>query len=289
VRIDRPDQPDEPGDAHVARHIRLARDHPDTASSVRIGAISADSSANSSQAGPDSGLRAERNATHRAAVDAVYRQDAIDRSHARIEKLEPEKIAPSMRRIEDAGPEFHAAGKGDRLRDKGRLAERADLKKGEVPRAPDDVPVASRGGSYPADHNGWIRDRAVRGDQGGKHHVVPGTSALLDDYELPQGYTSSPALKRDPYHPDSVAGRSVANRELYAATSRDKAASLGYTTRIPAQKVPFDSHGQDAFTNGKTYITPDIDGHNVTNGWKMLNRRGKRIGTYDFELKHVKE
>ncbi len=81
----------------------------------------------------------------------------------------------------------------------------------------------------------------------------------------------------------------MANRELYAATSRDQASFLGYTKRIPVQKVFFDSHGQDAFTNGKTYITPDIDGHNVTDGWKMLNRRGKRIGTYDFELNYVKE
>ena len=289
MRIDRSDQADEPGDAHVVRHVPLARDNPEDARSVRTGAISADSSANSPRAGSDSRLRAERNAAHRAAVDAVYRQDAIVRSHARMEKPESEKIIPAMRRIEDADPEVHAAGKGDRRRGNGRLAESTDLNKGEVPQAPDDVPVASRGASVPADHNGWMRDRAVRGDQGGKRRVTPGTSALVHDYKLPQGYTSSPALKRDPYHPDSVAGRSVANRELYAATSRDQAAFLGYTKRIPAQKVFFDSHGQDAFTNGKTYITPDIDGHNVTSGWKMFNRRGVRLGTYDFELNHVKE
>ena len=103
------------------------------------------------------------------------------------------------------------------------------------------------------------------------------------------GYKSAPALKGDPYHPDSVAARSMANQELYAGTSRDRAATLGYTTRISAQKAPFDSHGQEVFTNGKTYITPDVDGHNVTNGWKMFNRRGARIGTYDSELNYVKE
>jgi hypothetical protein len=289
VRIDRPDQADEPGDAHVAGHGRLARDDPNTSSCARIGAISGDRSANSPRAESDSGLRAERNAAQRAAVDAVYRQDAIDRSHGRMEKLEPEKVRVSMRRIETVDPEFHAANQGGRLKDKGRLAEPADLKKGKAPQAVDDVPAVSRGGSDPADHNGWIPDLAVRGDRGGKHRAVPDTSALVHDYELPQGYTSSPALKRDPYHPDSVAGRSAANREVYSATSRDQAASLGYTTRIPAQKVFFDSHGQDAFTNGKTYITPDIDGHNVTSGWKMFNRRGVRLGTYDFELNFVKE
>jgi len=43
------------------------------------------------------------------------------------------------------------------------------------------------------------------------------------------------------------------------------------------------------FTNGKSYITRDVDGHNVTNGWKMFSRRGARIGTYDSELNYVKE
>jgi hypothetical protein len=290
VRIDQPDQADEPSDAHAARHGRLARDNPNTASSVRIGAISGDSSANSPRAESDSGLRAERNAAQRAAVDAVYRQDAIDRGHARKEKLEPENVTSSMRRIEAADAEFHAAGHAGPLEAKARFAEPADLKKGEVPRAPDGgMPAATRGGSVPAEHNGWIRDRAIRGDRGGEHRAVPATSALVHHNDLPQGYTSSPALKRDPYHPDSVAGRSAANRDLYAATSRDQAAFLGYTTRIPAQKVFFDSHGQDAFTNGKTYITPDIDSHNVTSGWKMFNRRGVRLGTYDFELNYVKE
>jgi len=90
-------------------------------------------------------------------------------------------------------------------------------------------------------------------------------------------------------HPDSVAARSAANQELYAATSRDRAAALGYATRIPAQKAPFDSRGQEVFTNGKSYITRDVDGHNVTNGWKMFSRRGARIGTYDSELNYVKE
>ncbi len=122
---------------------------------------------------------------------------------------------------------------------------------------------------------------------------VKGTGRLAPDADhdgdLPKGYKSAPALKGDPYHPDSVAARSAANRELYAATSRDQAAILGYTTRISAQKAPFDSHGQEVFTNGKNYITPDVDGHNVSNGWKMFNRRGARIGTYDAELNYVKE
>ncbi|TLQ44611.1 toxin C-terminal domain-containing protein [Streptomyces marianii] len=107
--------------------------------------------------------------------------------------------------------------------------------------------------------------------------------------DLPEGYTSSPALKGDPYHPDSVAERSRQNRELYAGTVADRAGALGYRTRIPAQKAPFNSHGQVVFSNGKNYITPDVDGHNVTDGWKMFNRRGQRIGTYDPDLNYLKE
>jgi putative RNase toxin 21 of polymorphic toxin system len=118
---------------------------------------------------------------------------------------------------------------------------------------------------------------------------LKGEVSSAEAADLPEGYTSSPALKGDPYHPDSVASRSTVNQELYAATSRDRAAALGYTTRIPAQKAPFDSHGQEVFTNGKNYITSDVDGHNVTDGWKMFNKRGARIGTYDSELHYVKE
>jgi hypothetical protein len=184
-----------------------------------------------------------------ANVAAVYRQYAIDHGHARVEKLENEPATPSMRRIEAEDPEPQMVGLDDRPKDRGRMVETAEPKEG-------------------------------------KEGEAPQTS---NDCELPEGYTSSPALKRDPYHPDSVAARSAGNQELYAATSRDRAAALGYTTRIPAQKSPFDSHGQEVFTNGKSYITPDVDGHNFTNGWKMFSRRGARIGTYDSELNYVKE
>ncbi|AGN86993.1 hemagglutinin repeat-containing protein [Enterobacter sp. R4-368] len=69
----------------------------------------------------------------------------------------------------------------------------------------------------------------------------------------------------------------------------DKAAkNLGFGPRIPPYKVPFNSHGQPAYFDGKTYITPDIDSHNVTNGWKMFDRKGNRMGTYDENLNRIK-
>ena len=153
---------------------------------------------------------------------------------------------------------------------------------------PDTATLTERTVAYRAKVDADSRQYAI--DQGhARVDVGPRTPTLVPDYDLPEGYTPSPALKRDPYHPDSVAVRSAGNQELYAATSRDRADALGYTTRIPAQKAPFDSHGQEVFTNGKNYITPDVDGHNVTDGWKMFSRRGARIGTYDSELNYVKE
>ncbi|MET7671839.1 toxin C-terminal domain-containing protein [Micromonospora luteifusca] len=56
-----------------------------------------------------------------------------------------------------------------------------------------------------------------------------------------------------------------------------------------SSKAPFNSHGQTVFSNGKNYITRDIDGHNVTVGWKMFNRQGQRIGTYDADLNYLKD
>ncbi|MFD7315155.1 polymorphic toxin-type HINT domain-containing protein [Streptomyces sp. NPDC059883] len=124
------------------------------------------------------------------------------------------------------------------------------------------------------------------------YYVLAAATPVLvhnSNCDLPEGNTSSPALKGDPYHPDSVAARSQQNRELYAGTVGDRAGALGYRTRIPAQKAPFNSHGQVVFSNGKNYITPDVDGHNVSDGWKMFNRKGQRIGTYDPDLNYLKE
>lgn len=107
---------------------------------------------------------------------------------------------------------------------------------------------------------------------------------------LPEGYRSSPALEGDPYHPDAVEERSRKNQARYGSTVADLAGDLGYGTRIPPQKARalFDSHGQAVFFNGKNYITPDVDGHNVV-GWKMFDRSGRRIGTYDRDLNYVKK
>ncbi|MFT4929623.1 MAG: hypothetical protein ACI8WB_005758 [Phenylobacterium sp.] len=58
------------------------------------------------------------------------------------------------------------------------------------------------------------------------------------------------------------------------------AKTLGYSLK----KVSFNTRNQSAFFNGKNYISLDIDGHNATNGWKVFDRVGKRIGTWNFNL-----
>jgi hypothetical protein len=105
-----------------------------------------------------------------------------------------------------------------------------------------------------------------------------------------------PALRGDPYHPDSVANRQQDMQEnLQRRYGSDLEASppfnavtvaneLGYSRRISPQRAPFNSHGQPVFTDGRRYITPDVDQHKVTNGWKMFDRRGRRIGTYSPDL-----
>ncbi|EFF0799042.1 TPA: hypothetical protein RY436_003478 [Escherichia albertii] len=40
---------------------------------------------------------------------------------------------------------------------------------------------------------------------------------------------------------------------------------------------------------GKNHITPDVDSHNVTNGWKIFDRKGNRTGTYDDKLNRIKD
>ena len=67
----------------------------------------------------------------------------------------------------------------------------------------------------------------------------------------------------------------------------DKAAELGF------DRTNYRSHGQPVYKKGNRYISPDVDGHNVSNGWKMadsvrnLGRKNTRMGTYDADLNRI--
>lgn len=89
--------------------------------------------------------------------------------------------------------------------------------------------------------------------------------------------------------PDGPGKDDLAYLALKGKEAQEAAKNLGFDRRIPPQKAPFNSHGQPVYSDGKNYITPDIDSHNVTNGWKMFDRKGNRIGTYDSELNRIKD
>jgi RHS repeat-associated protein len=66
--------------------------------------------------------------------------------------------------------------------------------------------------------------------------------------------------------------------------ARAAAERLGYNKVV--KDPPFNSHGQKVFTNGKDFITRDVDAH-LGGVWKKFNRRGQRIGTYDANLNPI--
>lgn len=96
-----------------------------------------------------------------------------------------------------------------------------------------------------------------------------------------------PALKDDPYHPDKVRERQTTEldklRQVIESELRE-AERLGYNRVV--KNPPFDSHGQKVYTNGVRYITRDVDSH-IGGVWKMFDRHGQRIGTYDANLNYL--
>ena len=90
------------------------------------------------------------------------------------------------------------------------------------------------------------------------------------------------------YSPDGGGYRARPGNEspgrLTNAQSRELAEYVGYNRQ--ARDVPFNSRNQPVYTNGRNYITPDVDSHNG-GVWKMFDRSGNRLGTYDAALNRV--
>jgi hypothetical protein len=87
VRIDRSDLADEPGSARTARRARSAPDDPHAVGKDQGKTVGGDGTPDSSRASLDPAFCIDRTAAYRAAVDAAYRQCAIDYRHVRVEKL----------------------------------------------------------------------------------------------------------------------------------------------------------------------------------------------------------
>jgi filamentous hemagglutinin len=62
--------------------------------------------------------------------------------------------------------------------------------------------------------------------------------------------------------------------------ARKRAQELGFKE---VKDAPFSSHGKPVFKKGDVYITPDRDMHKG-GVWKMFDRRGNRVGTYNADL-----
>jgi hypothetical protein len=73
------------------------------------------------------------------------------------------------------------------------------------------------------------------------------------------------------------------NGPLNGPKARSAARKLGYTR---TRDFSFNSHGQPVFRKGNKYITPDVDAHNG-GVWKMFDKQGNRLGTYDSNLKLI--
>jgi filamentous hemagglutinin len=107
----------------------------------------------------------------------------------------------------------------------------------------------------------------------------PITTPITSDANLQGGVITTPEYNYD----------GIMRDNSYFSNDFERAKELGYDRRIPAQKLPFDSHGQPGYFDGKNYITPDVDGHSATNGWKMFNKKGKRQGTFDNDLNFIRD
>ncbi|MFB9853184.1 polymorphic toxin-type HINT domain-containing protein [Micromonospora andamanensis] len=158
-----------------------------------------------------------------------------------------------------------------------RWVEASDLRPGDLLRTPSgaEVQVASlRTWSQPqAVYNLTVADIHT-------YYVIAGrTPVLVHNCPPAGGAVPSGQQGRGLQIPDGVSK---------GQWLKDRAGALGFSKRVPAQKVPFDSKGQAAFFDGKRYITPDITGHNTLNGWKMFDRKGNRLGTYDSDLNYLK-
>jgi uncharacterized protein RhaS with RHS repeats len=75
-------------------------------------------------------------------------------------------------------------------------------------------------------------------------------------------------------------GEAGASR-LTTSQASDLARYIGFTKRVKAPH--FNSKGQAVFTDGRVFITQDVTSHKG-GVWKVIDRKGNRLGTYDALL-----
>jgi putative RNase toxin 21 of polymorphic toxin system len=88
---------------------------------------------------------------------------------------------------------------------------------------------------------------------------------------------------------NNTAERAILERALYRAELNgarvgEEATRNGYPNI--AKDPPFDPKGQKVFTDGKNFLTRDADSHSG-GVWKIFDRFGNRLGTYDQNLNRI--
>lgn len=205
MRIDRPDPAAEPDDVRIGRLARSATDNPDATSKDQGNAVRSEGY-DSSRASQSSALRIERAETYRAAVDAAYRQYAIDHGHTWVEEPRRETVISAMLHIQAEDPERYRTGVHINLKGKGRSAE-----------------ATERAGSVLDEHDAQAGDgtsmyRVTRLADSSTQHILAQTASALVHERHPAGYPTTgiaademhtgargPASRRD-FDPEAAGG-----------------------------------------------------------------------------------
>lgn len=105
----------------------------------------------------------------------------------------------------------------------------------------------------------------------------------------PKGDTPTPSNMPNPKKPEDEKERRAQqireHRRWTNKEAREKVKELG--KGYVEKKNPPSSIKGIGFTNGKEWISPDIDGHNG-GVWKLFDLKGERVGTLDKNLNRIK-
>jgi hypothetical protein len=137
------------------------------------------------------------------AVDAAYRQHAIDHGNAKVEKPERETVTPATRRIGAEDPEHRLAGLVNQLQGGDHPAEAAEPENLQVPGR-----TAAATQARPAldEHDAPTRDRTS------DFYAVPNWPAATCTGMSPAGCDPEPRLVQEG---GQAAECNVFNREIY--------------------------------------------------------------------------
>ncbi|VTR97010.1 polymorphic toxin-type HINT domain-containing protein [Tuwongella immobilis] len=102
---------------------------------------------------------------------------------------------------------------------------------------------------------------------------------------LPDPHNNKPSMQREIWEREELARRAAQQNagRMTAPQAREAAAMNGWQE---VANPGFNSHGQPVFTNGRSFFTPDADGH-IGGVWKQFNQQGQRVGTLDANLNRL--